>query len=172
MTGISDRGAASRSRESRGQTPHDYLIGVSLLLITLFGVFALVPGMFQPFAQPVDAGQDAAAERIGERLVTHHAIEGSQNTIDGEVLQDTLTDDTAFQNTLAAAGVNTSLQFVNVTVSHPDGTRLDTSWSGYPPDSMAEYHVNTTTASSTVRVVDAEGIGGCEPVCRIVVRVW
>lgn len=157
---------------SRGQTPHDYLIGVSLLLITLFGVFAFVPGMLQPFTEPVNADDGTAADRVGERLVADHAIDGHQNTLNGTALEDTLSGDADgdFDRLIERAGVNRSLQFVNVTVSHPNGTRLDDGWGR--PDPESEFHVEVTDTATAVRIVDADGIEGCEPVCRIVVRVW
>lgn len=157
---------------SRAQTPHDYLIGVSLLLITLFGVFAFVPGMLQPFAQPVGADDGAAADRLGERLVSDHAYDGQQNTLNGSALADTLRGDTDgdFETLLDRAGINRSIQFVNVTVMQPDGTRVDDTWDRPEPES--EYHVNVTDAASAVRVVGVEEMSGCDPVCRIVVRVW
>lgn len=170
MTGDRNQRRLRPPSDDRGQTVHDYLIGVSLLLITLFGVFAFVPGMFQPFSQPVGADKHAAAERVGERLVSDHALPGEQNTINGTAYEDTVKKPGMFTDMLDRAGVNQSLQFVNVTLSHPNGTRLDDRWGRTDPES--EYHVETTTAATTVRIVEAEGIDGCDPVCRIVVRVW
>lgn len=168
---------------NRAQTPHDYLIGVSLLLITLFGVFAFVPGMLQPFAQPTGADAGAAADRLGERLVTNHTYDGQANTIDGEALKQSLTDSSKFGDILDRSGVNRSIQFVNVTVIQPDQTRIDNNSRTTGPDSNwrqppaeSDYYVNTTTAATAIRIVDIENDQGydedCEPACRIVVRVW
>jgi len=155
----------------RGQTAHDYLIGVSIMLVTLFGIFAFVPGIFQPFQEPIGTDEEAMADRVGDHLVTDHAVAGARNTLDGDALKTTLTDDSAFLDLLQRAGVPADRRQVNVTVSQADGTRVDTGATWSRPSDEHVYFVNQSVSATTIRVVQFQD-GRCDPVCRIIVRVW
>ncbi len=140
---------------SRAQTEFDYVVGMTLVLLTLTGVFAFVPGIYEPFQDPVDADNEATADRIADELLTASAVQGSSNTVDGEQLRQNI-------QTVNPPGETGT---VNVTVQ--DGTEiLDGSGSNYAD--------NRQPAATSVRVISLanDTSGDCTPVCRLVVRVW
>lgn len=153
----------------RGQTPHDYLIGVSIMLVVLFGIFAVVPGIYEPFQEPVGGEEHAMADRIGERIVGDHSLPGTTNTLNYTRLETTMQDGSTggdFATLLDRAGVPETTQ-VNVTLLKRN-----------PPVDLTQgndlediYYLNRSTAATSVRIVRFDD-DSCEPVCRLVVRVW
>ncbi|MHB9285712.1 hypothetical protein ACKVMT_01570 [Halobacteriales archaeon Cl-PHB] len=146
----------------RGQTAQDFLIGVSVLLLTLFGVFGLVPQFYEPFADPVDASEETMADSLAERLVSEHRVTGTTNTLNHSQLQANVTSTTALRRQARAAGV-LDRKVVNVTLL--DGPTRE--WTGGPT-----YHQNTSIGATAVRVVRFDNASRCSPTCRLVVRVW
>lgn len=142
----------------RGQTAHDYLIGVTVMLLTLAGTFALVPGLFTPFQEPVAGDEQTMADRLADDLVEQHQMPRRSNTIKSGSLDTALEDDN-FENTLARSGIPRSGINVNVTV---DGGNLD----GGDP-----YTTDEGAAATSIRIVRFD-TDVCDPACRLIVRVW
>lgn len=152
----------------RGQTAHDYLIGVSIMLITLFGIFALVPGIYEPFQEPVGPEEAAIADRVADRLVQDHAVRGTQNTLNYTALEGTLHSDSDFERLRERAGMPDDYRQVNVTVMRPDGSRLGVMGD---LDHESEYFLNRSVSATSIRTVRFED-NRCDPVCKVLVRVW
>lgn len=139
----------------RGQTPADYLIGISLLLVTIVGVFVFVPTVFDPFEAPTNPDDRALAERVAGDLVENSTMLRTEQTVDLAGLNESFDDLDAFTE-----GVPERKQ-VNVTLW--DGERrLNSSGAPWPGD------VAAGTGTRTVTSYQAP----CETGCRIVVRVW
>ncbi|MEA5386124.1 hypothetical protein VB773_08660 [Haloarculaceae archaeon H-GB2-1] len=77
----------------RGQTTQDYVIGISLVLITLVSVFVVVPTYFAPFDDPVDTEERAMAQAVAEHLVETHSVGTREHTLDYSSLTDALDDE-------------------------------------------------------------------------------
>lgn len=145
----------------RGQTAQDFLIGVSVLLLTLFGVFGMIPHLYEPFADPVDAEEETMADSLADQLVSEHRVNGASNTLDYAALEATVTTPSALRTQATAAGV-LDRKVVNVTLLNGSQRK----WSG-----GNVYYANTSIGATAVRVVRFEA-DECSPVCRLVVRVW
>ncbi|WP_247731683.1 DUF7287 family protein [Halovivax limisalsi] len=148
----------------RGQTVQDFAVGIGLFLLAVAFVFAFVPTIITPFA---DAGgaRTAQADRVASTIVENETVAGE------EINQINLT---AFENTydvgedelakrLGLRGVG---DHVNVTV-----ITLDAYGTGQPAnESAGEAYDDQIGASTTRLVTDTEGT--CDPVCKLIVRVW
>jgi len=139
----------------RGQTEFDYVVGMTLVLLTLTGVFAFVPGIYEPFEDPVDADEAATADSIAEDLVAASAVEGASNTLDRQTLRQEIQTQSAPSDTVT----------INVTLQ--EGTDVVVG-------SGSSYDDNRAPAATSVRVVTLadDPAGRCDPVCRLIVRVW
>jgi len=60
-------GSTNSSESARGQTTFDYLVGISVLLLTLLFVFAFVPGILEPFTGTTQE-EPVVANRIANQL--------------------------------------------------------------------------------------------------------
>lgn len=65
----------------RGQTTQDYLIGVSIFLVTVTFVFGYLPTVFDSYNAPVDGIDHAQADRAAEFLVSNYTVEGRTNVL-------------------------------------------------------------------------------------------
>lgn len=163
----------SEPERARGQTLNDYLLGVILLVVTLAGTFAMVPGLFQPFQEPVDTQESAVAERVGDSLIENYSVAGSQNTLNFTQFDRALSPSN-FQWVLNDTGVLDNRQLVNVTVGNATfaGSRVRSPY----PAGGSTFYSNTSVSATVVRYVDFDGSapGGvnCNPACKIIVRVW
>lgn len=144
--------------DRRGQTPADYLIGISLLLVTIVGVFAFVPTVFEPFEQPTNPDERAMADRISEDLIRNHTMLGKERTLDLDSLNATFS--TGVAEVRDAAGVPGWKQF-NVTLW--DGEqRLNGGGDTWQGDAAGGTSTRTITSYQAA----------CTDGCRLVVRVW
>lgn len=151
---------------SRGQTTQDYLIGVTLVLLTLVSVFALVPTLFGVTQDVVDSAERAAASELGDYLVNRYSVPGANNTLVFDELDDALsgsTGRTISEIAIQEAGMRPR-ENVNVTIV-TGGEQLRS----YPSHDVPD--ADRTTATS-IRVVRFTNPRKCVTVCRIIVRVW
>ncbi|MFB6185032.1 MAG: hypothetical protein ABEI96_10795 [Haloarculaceae archaeon] len=147
----------------KGQTTQDYVIGISLVLLTLTGVFLVVPGIFNPFADPVDSTDRTMADSVATTLIREYQVDGTKRTLEYAALKGTLDDDDAFADVVTAAGVPPRRR-VSVVVLTDAGSTIRY-------DAPNRYDGNSATAL-TIRVVDFTDDGRCDAACRLVVRVW
>lgn len=139
---------------------------MTLMLLTLSGVFLFVPGVFEPFQNPVTADEQTTADRMADRLVTASSVEGAKNTVEYDTMETLIADEfdrVKARSALPAGGS------VNVTVEDThDGTTRVLIGNG------SSYVDNREPTATTVRIVRLanDSSDRCEPVCRLVVRVW
>lgn len=158
----------------RGQTAHDFLIGASVLLLTILGVFGAAPHLQvavdydvavgqldAPFAQSVGPDEEAMADEFADRLVAVHRSDGLSNTLAFDALSANVTSESALRDLARSSGVPDA-KVHNVTLQ--DGARTVLSGG-------SSYYANTSVAATSVRVVRFDGTR-CTPTCRLIVRVW
>lgn len=163
----------------RGQTIQDYLIGIGLLLLTLTGVFLLVPSVFTPIAEPLDRSEHAKASAVADHLVDTYETGAGNNVLNFSALVDAMSSGTAtrLRDRTALDGATS----VNVTLVYwqeppgvgPTGThgrnyeQVRRSYSG-----LSTYNETSDVAATAVRVVTFDRSKHCQPSCRLIVRVW
>ncbi|WP_137684335.1 DUF7287 family protein [Haloarcula mannanilytica] len=166
--------------DTRAQTPQDFAVGVSVLLVTVIGVLAFVQGSAVGVYESPDVQRNQPiADRAATHLVEHYSVEGTRNhirydTSDG--IKTTLDVDKLKSN----AGLNVATErrtnpSINITVVNAsvlaNGARDHAVDDG---DSLA-WGPSTdgrTNIASTSRVVKLTNTDQCDPVCWLVVRVW
>lgn len=162
--------------DDRGQTVHDFAIGMVIFLLVLGYVFAFFPGMFEPFSPEVDSTPiqaDRTADYLTQDLLVENGSEEVLNVSCTELFFDvgqaTATDcdrltqpgDEAYIRELAALSARTS---VNVTMVRTEGP--------------ATYSGGTLAVGPSVDAVDAQIIRAVRVVTfdgrdyRFVVRLW
>lgn len=146
---------AGESMNKRGQTPADYLIGISLLLVTIIGVFVFVPTVFDPFEAPTNPDDRSMAERVSGNLVENATLLGKEQTVDLADVNASFDDLAAFTEGIP------DRKRVNVTLWKGD-RRLNSTGDPWPGD------VAVGTSSRTIASYQEQ----CEAGCRLVVRVW
>jgi hypothetical protein len=145
---------------SRGQTPVDYLIGISLVLVTILGMFVSVPVVFDPFEPAVSPETESMADQLADDLVTNHSYVGEERTLNRTGMESSLENDLA--ELKANAGI-TELEQVNVTIQSATGAEIFTAGDPYPSGAGG--------AGTTVRTFVTRD-GTCEDGCQLIVRVW
>lgn len=147
----------------RGQTNQDYVVGVSVMLLTLVAVFSFVPGIFTSFNDQVDSDEQALADRISYRLLEQASVAGKTNTLEWTTLEGEIDESSGdfadFRNRL---GVKDNTR-INVRVFNRSGRMLE---------SGEEYDLDRRVAAISVRIFTFQDPSRCSPTCRMVVRVW
>jgi hypothetical protein len=151
----------------RGQTLQDYVLGVSVFLLVVIGLLtAILPTVLAPFEDTVGGDKTAQADRIAGQLVGNTTV--SDNHLNASALEQVVSAD---QATLRDRFSLPRGSTVNITVSTMDGSSRIVGPSGGPlssPRSPGE-----RPAASSVRIVTLnDDSSGCQPACRLVVRVW
>lgn len=147
--------------DRRGQTLQDYVIGVSIFLLTTAFVVGFIPTLFTPFTAPVDASQTAQADRYAAEVLSEITQPDSKNVLAGAET------DSFFANASNLDGIPTAEQSeVNVTLVDGNGTVQQTVG---PP-----YQGESTAAATRVVVPESGYVGNhtCTATCRIEVRLW
>lgn len=153
------RRSQRETRCSRGQTPVDYLIGISLVLVTILGTFLLVPAVFDPFEPAVSPEKQSMADRLADDIVTDHTYPGEERTLDSRRLGTSLAND--LETLKVDAGI-TQYERVNVTIRNETGVTASVGDS---------YGSGAGGAAKSVRTF-ATRDGACADGCRLIVRVW
>ncbi|WP_335999249.1 DUF7287 family protein [Halorientalis halophila] len=170
----------------RGQTTHDYLAGVSILLLTVLFIFGYVPGVFGSTGMGVGGVEQSQADRAATYLVDAYAVDGSEQTLDYNGtggIHDELRSDAGWNQFRERTGLNSvsasvGRPFVNVVLVN--SSELNATGPPTPIDDDegrhsygSEPNLGQSVATST-RVVrfDADGAHHCNPTCWLVVRVW
>ncbi|WP_231182898.1 hypothetical protein [Haladaptatus sp. DYF46] len=66
----------------RGQTLNDYVLGISVFLLTVAFVVAFLPSIFTPFNAPIDDSTAARASRGATFIIDDLSVEGRANVLD------------------------------------------------------------------------------------------
>ena len=144
----------------RGQTPNDFLLGTSLLLVTIIVVFALFDPLFGPFTSPSGADNDEMADRLAERIVTEGSTTFGDRVLD---LDDGSFDESSLEQLRSQAGI--SFRNVNVTVERSGGGVVEGIRGG--PERVDE------PAATATRVIKLPpGAESCQQGCFLRVEVW
>ena len=154
----------------RGQTLHDYLLGITLVLLTVAAVFAFFPDVFEPFDRPVDEEDSYMADRLSEEVVAENAVVGSDRTVDLDALNRSLRDPSTFRRLTNRSAIPSWKQ-VNVTVRARDGEVLVAGESAVVGSVYREGDTGPT--ATRVRTIQAHNRSSqCAMGCQVVVRVW
>jgi len=153
----------------RGQTIHDYLLGVVLVLLTTAGVFAFFPNVFVPFQDPVDSENRQMASELAAEVVEVNSTTQGERTVNLTALKRTLEDPDALGVLVNRSGIPEWKQ-VNVTVQSDDGVEF----AGESSDTGSVYREDSSGPPATmVRTVQAQNSSHpCAESCQVVVRVW
>jgi hypothetical protein len=152
----------------RGQTIHDYLLGIVVVLLTVAGVFAFFPDVFVPFEEPVDTDNQYMADQVADKLLDAQATTGGDRTVNLTALDRTLRNGTALGALLNRSGVP-DWKLVNVTVQNSTGVVLRSE----TDDVGSVYRQGVSDPpATTIRVVQGRGDENCSDSCQVVVRVW
>lgn len=149
----------------RAQTIQDYLLGITLLLITLTAVFGYFPGIFQPFEDPITNEEEAMAENLGDRLVTLNQTTGSERTVNFTDFNNTLSNEDSYESVLRDAGVP-QWKNTNITV-----TRVTSS--GQVREFAAGDRRQDQPEATRLRLIRAQDPDHpCYNGCQLIIRVW
>ncbi|EMA19318.1 DUF7287 family protein [Haloarcula marismortui] len=173
--------------DSRAQTPQDFAVGVSVLLVTIIGVLAFVQGSAVGVYESPDVQRNQPiADRAATYLVENHSVEGTRNLIrynaSGGINESLNMDSSELDSLKTNAGLDVATERrvnprVNVTVVNASSLKAGTrdpaiddhdqrlAWG---PDVANRDNVATT--SRVVKLTNATG--QCDPVCWLIVRVW
>lgn len=147
----------------RGQTQYDYVVGITLMLLTISSVFLLIPDIFAPAQDPVAPEERSAADRLANYLVSNSSVQGTTNTLNYSRLDETLGPQWAETKQWANRSFGREIS-VNVRNRTSDGTVLIA-------NETAEW-TDSSPAAVTTRIVRFENNSVCDSACRLTVRVW
>ncbi|PSQ34164.1 hypothetical protein BRD08_10520 [Halobacteriales archaeon SW_10_66_29] len=153
----------------RGQTIHDYLLGIVLVMLTIAGVFAFFPDVFVPFQEPVESEDRQMAGELATELVEVDSTMDGRRTVNLTALERTLEDPDALGVLVNRSGIPEWKQ-VNVTVRDDETVlvRGESSTTG-----SAFYEGSSAPPATAVRTIQAQNRShACADSCELVVRVW
>jgi len=153
----------------RGQTIHDYLLGVVLVLLTILGVFTFFPDVFTPFEESVQTDEQQMSEELATELIRANQTLRDSQTVNYTALTETINDGDRLGTLTNRSGIPRWKQ-VNVTVVNRTGVvaAAETSRRG------SAYTVDDgDPAATTTRTIEVRpAVPACDGGCRLVVRVW
>ncbi|WIV67778.1 DUF7287 family protein [Natrialbaceae archaeon AArc-T1-2] len=176
-----DRPQTPISIGDRGQTTQDFAVGIGIFLLALAFAFSFIPTFMTPFETPVGGGETEQADRIAATIVDDLSVADSErpNHVAGDDLEEyedknssELADDTVLGSELRTTednGDTVAIDRVNVTLTSLDGEEVVNS-----TDDNYHEDLPSSSASRIVTVEDEDGdiVDGCEPACRLTVRIW
>lgn len=150
----------------RGQTIHDYLLGVVLVLLTILGVFTFFPDVFTPFEEPVQNNEENMAEELATEVVEANQTMRGSRTVNYTALGETLNSDDRVSTLANRSGIPRWKQ-LNITVINQTDVVATTATSGRG----SEYREQTVAATIT-RTIESPVEPECRDSCQVIVRVW
>lgn len=157
---------ASLWSDDRGQTLQDYVLGVSLFLVTVLVIVGtILPTVTAPFDQEIGGDKISQADRVAETIVSNASDGAGTNRLDVGVVENIVGKDTA---TLRERFGLPETALVNVSVAPLNGSRVHRSASG---TALATSMAPSGDAAASARIVTLSD-DSCAPACRLVVRVW
>ena len=148
----------------RGQTLYDFLLGTTLLLVTIVLVLSLFDPLFSPFTSPSGADNDEMADRLTDRIVAENATVFGDRVL--ELDEDSL-DDSYLDSLRARTGIPS---FRNLNVTLETGGEI-VERNGIPV-SGGSTRVDDPVAAATRVVTLPPGSGHCQTGCFLRVEVW
>lgn len=154
--------------DDRGQTTQDYAVGISILLLTLVGVFIFVPAVFQPIEEPVERNSHTQAQELADSIIEEYSVGGTQNTLDHQRLS-MLTGTQDLPSELRDdAGLWT--RSANVTVVDQ---RQQRGIYNDPTFTTGSWLYGDQATATVTRIVRFQNESRCgDGTCRMIVRVW
>lgn len=152
----------------RGQTLHDYVVGISVFVLTVGLVLSLLPAAIAPFEATGDTVRGELASRIGEQLVSNLSAVGEPNVLGVGSVPDLMDrNQTQLRHRFGLA----SVRYLNLTLTSLNGSRIIANASGTPMAAGPSAADEDVVAAS--RIVQPAGPDfDCTPACRLLVRVW
>jgi hypothetical protein len=178
--------------DERGQTTQDYVLGVSIMLVTTLFIFGYLPGLYDSYQSPITSVEDSQADRAAASLIENYSVDGNESRLkfdeDGGIDR-VLSRSSGFAAFRADASLNTSTDRIakpNVNVVLVGNTSIHRSGRLVPIEHDAdgdgtaeslEYgdslDEDTPTASTTrIVTLNETSTNYCDPTCWLVVRVW
>ena len=152
--------------DDRGQTLQDYVLGVSLFLVTVLVIVGtILPTVTAPFDQEVGGDKISQADRVAETIVTNASERAGTNRLDVAVVESIAGKDTA---TLRDRFGLPETSWINVSVAPLNGSGVHRSASGTALATNADPSGDTAASARIVTLSD----DSCATACRLVVRVW
>jgi hypothetical protein len=159
--------------DNRGQTLQDFILGISLFIVTVTFVLGLFPSFLSPFTTGSGGEERAQADRVARSMVVEHATQEGQTSLNASQLQDVLDNSQSDLRSRYGLPENAG---INVTVRDLDGNSIISHGGA---KLATEKKRKNQTASSVARVItfDPESVPAsdpnpCKPGCRLVVKVW
>jgi hypothetical protein len=150
----------------RGQTLYDFLLGVSILLVSIILVLSLFDPLFAPFTDPVSGADDEQVDRFADEIIETNATVFGSRTLN---LTDSTFDDDFIDDLKSQSGVS-EFRDVNVTLRNNTGDILEV---GGGPVTGGEIRPENEPAASATRAVRLEpGRAVCQTGCILRVEVW
>jgi hypothetical protein len=150
----------------RGQTLYDFLLGVSILLVSIILVLSLFDPLFAPFTDPVSGADDEQVDRLADEIVETNATVFGDQTLN---LTDDSFDDDFIDEMKNRSGVS-EFRDVNVTLRDDTGDFIEV---GGDPVLGGDIRPENEPASSATRAVRLEpGRAVCQTGCILRVEVW
>ncbi|SDE70473.1 DUF7287 family protein [Halorientalis regularis] len=172
--------------DERGQTTQDYLVGVSLMLLTVLFVFGYVPSVFGSTGADLGGVERSQADRAATYLVETYSVEGREQTLrygEPDGIHNELSTEEGFERFRNRSGLNTrtnTLAPPNVNVMLVNSSELNATSPtpivdggerySYPDGGAPNLGQAVVTETRVVRLAgDTEH---CTPTCWLIVRIW
>ncbi|WP_324756852.1 DUF7287 family protein [Haloarcula sp. GH36] len=165
----------------RGQTPQDFAVGTSILLLTIIGTFVFIQGGgLSVYEDPVTAIEQPQADRVASYIVENYSVSDNRNTLryDEPGGIDRLPSDLGDLSSHAGVNVSSdrrtdptlSVSIVNNSTLRsgelrPHTGATDLAWG-------AEYDNQTASIATRVISLNNDTNNVCDPICWLVVRAW
>lgn len=181
---MDQRGYNTLTRDDRGQTLQDYLLGVSFMIVAVVFVVGYLPSVFESYDSPADSVRSEQADRAAEYLVANYTAGDEANVLKYKQpggIDRTLARDAGMDALRRAASLQTQTDNrapPNVNIVLVNSTTLETKEDLLPimvggdTYSYGDDYEGDAAARAT-RVVQLRGDSTqCTPTCWLVVRVW
>ncbi len=163
------------STTRRGQTPHDYALGIGVFILTIAFALAFVPSTLSFTDADPGATESTLADRSAVAMIGNLSTGDRQNQLNATAVAeyfDTADNETELQRRLdlpETISVNTTVRSLDnaavLYVENASGQAVRLDGGGSYPENQP--------AAETARIVTmSNGNGVCEPGCQLVIRVW
>lgn len=151
--------------DTRSQTTQDYVVGISIVLLTVMGTFAFVPSTFVSAQDPVEKQERVQANELADTIVEQYSAGDRSYTLVYRRVTTELTGQTVPQQLRGAAGIQRNR--VNVTITDGEDSSNIVTKAG-------DRINNDRPKATTVRHIRFENESRCgqSGVCQLTVRVW
>lgn len=119
------RTARRFATDTRGQTLQDYVMGISIFLITIAIVFSFLPALLAPFTAPIDDSVTARADRSVATLTYSLSSSVHPNVLNVTETQEFFASRSSSDQLREYLGLSATTR-VNVTVRHLDTEQIAT----------------------------------------------